>query len=154
MYCEQLGISWDWGENFFYAPSQPPVPGQPAIGIQSLPSPGAIILTYAVQVVLWLLFAYWFDQVWQGEHGAARPWDFCLKRQRRRADIESGGARQDQALAMVGLTKTFGDHTAVDGLTLQVRPSRTLEREGSHRGQLVVPTSSNLGAWKGWEVDS
>ncbi|CAK0827137.1 unnamed protein product [Prorocentrum cordatum] len=89
---------------------------------------GAQLLILLVDTVIYGLLATWLDQVYQGEFGAALPWNFCLRpaylcpgrrpAAERRAEEESGTA---PALELDRLVKVFGKHRAVDGMSLEVR---------------------------------
>ena len=92
---------------------------------QVQPSAGAQLWIMLADCALYALFAAWFDQVYQGEFGAAKPWNFCLLPAYvcpRRREASSGPATGGRApaLKMDGLVKTFGSHRAVDGMSLEV----------------------------------
>eukprot|EP00928_Gymnodinium_smaydae_P040804 TRINITY_DN27638_c0_g2_i1.p1 TRINITY_DN27638_c0_g2~~TRINITY_DN27638_c0_g2_i1.p1 ORF type:complete len:1401 (-),score=218.94 TRINITY_DN27638_c0_g2_i1:188-3760(-) len=98
------------------------------------PPAGVQLLILFADCVLYGLFAVWFDQVYQGEFGAAKPWNFCVMPRfmcpaREDADEEA----QHAALELDNLVKVFGRHRAVDGMTLSVRRSEIFALLG-HNG--------------------
>lgn len=113
---------WTWNSNFALQvePETPPA--------------GYLWLLSFLQVACWLGFAYWFDQVWQGEFGVAKPLTFCFQprymcpRRQYRIGAENLTTRTSDAphhpLEIKNLTKVFKRgkeiHTAVDNMTLHV----------------------------------
>lgn len=150
---------WGFNENFFRkATTLTP----DTFGVQELPSPGEIFLVFIVWLLLGALFAYWIDQTWQGQYGAARGCFFCLKRRSPKAAQPSAvllGKVDEEAPASNGkwtvgsppleishLTKIFRSvkrdfpckstpvvQTAVDDVTLDVQ-SRELFALLGHNG--------------------
>lgn len=121
------GYKWNWGSSFFQEAT-----GTGGPGLNELPAPGYLFFLMWLQVLVWVLFAYWFDQVWQGEFGAAKPLNFCFrpafmcpKRQETEASVEDPEAgRQAKALEVRELSKIFKRngviHKAVDNMSLDV----------------------------------
>eukprot|EP00927_Polykrikos_kofoidii_P025833 TRINITY_DN23148_c0_g1_i1.p1 TRINITY_DN23148_c0_g1~~TRINITY_DN23148_c0_g1_i1.p1 ORF type:complete len:1388 (-),score=146.43 TRINITY_DN23148_c0_g1_i1:138-4301(-) len=91
-----------------------------------VPAAGVQFFTLVVGCVLYGFLAAWFDQVYQGEYGVAKPWNFCFKYafvcSRGRTGIVDG--EQGVALKLEGLVKEFrtkqGVHRAVDGMSFEV----------------------------------
>jgi len=84
-------------------------------------SAGAQFWTLIGDCVVYGLFAIWFDQVYQGQFGAAKPFYFCLSPQWM-CRKQTGDSNPDApALKMVDLVKTFKKQCAVDGMSLEVR---------------------------------
>lgn len=99
------------------------------------PPAGDQFLILLVDCLVYGLFAIWFDQVYQGEYGASKPWNFFLNPayffpDRARPDEESG---QTPALQLENLVKEFGEFRAVDGMTLEVRRAEVFALLG-HNG--------------------
>mmetsp|Transcript_142195 Transcript_142195/g.246108 ORF Transcript_142195/g.246108 Transcript_142195/m.246108 type:complete len:1392 (+) Transcript_142195:71-4246(+) len=151
---------WGFNDNFL-RPAKTLTPD--TFGVQELPSPGLIFLFFFVQLLAGALLAYWVDQTWQGQYGAARTLCFCCKRQRYppkaqqpsaellgKADVEAPAegkwALGSRPLEISHLTKIFRSvkrdapckksivvQTAVDDVTLDVQGSELFALLG-HNG--------------------
>uniref|UniRef100_A0A7S4GQD5 ABC transporter domain-containing protein n=1 Tax=Oxyrrhis marina TaxID=2969 RepID=A0A7S4GQD5_OXYMA len=97
-----------------------------------MPSAGTLLLWFVVQSGAFVLFAYWFDQIWQGDFGAAKPKTFCLRPaymcpRRRRGSTLAASEAMDPAnvLEIRAMTKEFKrggkQFKAVDQMSLSVR---------------------------------
>jgi len=141
---------WSFNENFFKPAHLPFESGEFAIGAEELPSPGQIMLMFVGQLAVFAFFSYWFNQVWQGEFGAAQPLCFCCQCRKRQsgrsAKVKDGvdGVNNDGAsdgskpiLELSHLSKTFErgktTHKAVDDVTLNVQPKELFALLG-HNG--------------------
>merc|ERR1740122_446182 len=75
-----------------------------------------------IATIVLAFLAWWLDNVWQGEYGAAKPKLFCLQSKymcpRRRATTAVAGSHA--ALSICGLRKEFvGGKVAVDDMSLE-----------------------------------
>lgn len=131
---------WGFNDNFFRKAVIPFEAGEFAIGAEELPSPGYILFIFLVHLIAFAFFSYWFNQVWQGELGAAKPLCFCCQRRDRpnqstntvkvsdeaqgRPQREDGANCGPPVLELKGLCKTFPSrkriHKAVDDVSLSV----------------------------------
>jgi len=129
-----LSTSWHnpWGFNkdFFTPADLPFESGEFAVGAEKLPSAGQIFFIFLAHHVVVALFAYWFNQVWQGELGSAKPVCFCCRRRgvrgtRVRTQVASEQDGAAPILELLKLSKTFEGrgriHKAVDDVTLTVQ---------------------------------
>lgn len=73
------GFNFTWDGTFSKAPEAFSLD---VMGLKESPPGGYLFLFSFFQTSAWLSFAYWLDQVWQSDHGAARAWDFCIRRKR------------------------------------------------------------------------
>jgi len=98
---------------------------QQAGNVRLTPSAGTQFLILLADCLIYGLFATWFDQVHQGEFGAAKPLTFCLNPAyicpRRARTDGAGEGSQALALRLTDLVKSFGSHKAVDGMSLEVK---------------------------------
>jgi ATP-binding cassette subfamily A (ABC1) protein 3 len=137
------GSEWNWGDNFALDLTESQLS---AIGLEeyAVPPAGYLWALSFLQVGLWLAFAYWFDQVWQGEYGSAKPLTFCFQPRylcpRRVAQVSveaSHGSSATRPLLIKNMTKTFTrgktTHTAVDDMSLDVRSAELFALLG-HNG--------------------
>jgi len=94
-------------------------------------SAGEALAMLLLGLALWGFLAWWLDNVWQGEYGAAKPLTFCLDPKfmcpRRRLAAAGGGGeplRDDSgraiAMSIRELRKVFGQKVAVDGVSLDL----------------------------------
>jgi ATP-binding cassette subfamily A (ABC1) protein 3 len=138
------GNAWNWGDDFALELTKSQLS---AVGLEehAVPPAGYLWALSFLQVGLWLAFAYWFDQVWQGEHGSAKPLTFCFQPRylcpRRVAPAAGGeaslGSSATRPLLIKNMTKTFArgktTHTAVDDMSLDVRSAELFALLG-HNG--------------------
>jgi len=83
---------------------------------------GPSMLMMFIATIVLAFLAWWLDNVWQGEYGAAKPKLFCLQSKymcpRRRATTAVAGSHA--ALSICGLRKEFvGGKVAVDDMSLE-----------------------------------
>jgi len=103
------------------------------------PPAGVQFWILVIDCVIYGFFATWFDQVYQGEFGAAKPWNFCFKpafmcpNRRQAQTISPDTSTPLPALSLMDLVKVFGTHRAVDGMSLEVRRSEIFALLG-HNG--------------------
>ena len=95
-------------------------------------SAGECIIMTLFDIVLYGFGAWWFEQVWQGDFGQAKPWCFCLdpaymcprrSRLEARSLIQQDALSQDDlAMSIRNLRKVFnGGKVAVDGIDLDIK---------------------------------
>mmetsp|Transcript_40510 Transcript_40510/g.107011 ORF Transcript_40510/g.107011 Transcript_40510/m.107011 type:complete len:1425 (-) Transcript_40510:131-4405(-) len=126
---------WSFGRTFFLQPARPfQEPGDDRGGWNLQPSAGESFLALIAQTMAWIAFAYWFDQIWQSEFGAAKPKLFCFMPAymcpKRNAQSDAGLAAGDEesqvtsAVEIKSLSKVFtrnGEQfAAVDNMSLDV----------------------------------
>jgi len=137
------GREWNWGENFALELTHSQL-GAVSLESFAVPPAGHLWVLSFLQVGLWLAFAYWFDQVWQGEYGSAKPLTFCFQPRylcpRRAPEVCGEGGRGVNStcpLLIKNMTKTFTrgktTHTAVDDMSLDVRSAELFALLG-HNG--------------------
>lgn len=106
-----------------------PVAKSPCQDSMAIFSAGEAIVMLLIDCALYGVLAWWLDNVWQGEFGAAKPLTFCLDpafmcpRRSRAGARELGeplvdGSGRSVAMSIRGLRKVFGRKVAVDDVSL------------------------------------
>eukprot|EP00928_Gymnodinium_smaydae_P046455 TRINITY_DN30952_c0_g1_i1.p1 TRINITY_DN30952_c0_g1~~TRINITY_DN30952_c0_g1_i1.p1 ORF type:complete len:1357 (-),score=249.72 TRINITY_DN30952_c0_g1_i1:38-4018(-) len=93
-------------------------------------APAATSIAFLLfDMFFYLAVAWWLGQIVPGQYGATKPWNFCLKPDymcaRRNHENESGSECEDghaSGLEIDEMSKVFGEHVAVDRVSLSVRP--------------------------------
>merc|ERR1719210_1252786 len=103
-----------------------PVPGASCEQAFAVTPAGQSILMIAIDVLVYFFLAWWLHNVWQGEYGTAKPWNFCLLPHSVCPQLAGGAATRDAeaptaALSIRNLRKVFkGGQVAVDDMTMEV----------------------------------